>query len=188
MVESSKIIDIQCITMSNKYKNLLSSGANNRVIVLSETEVAKIFEGDTRSDIGSEAEKMRYANTINHLVCQFHRLDYDEQNSWDMLVMERIHALEFRTFEVRKRELIFDVFEDELKKLHENGFVHRDLRRPSNQSGEKYDNILLTTEGLRLIDVGISAIKDKVGDKLFSKYIEIELLELEEFKHYFLTR
>lgn len=174
--------------MSNKYKNLLSSGANNRVIVLSETEVAKIFEGDTRSDIGSEAEKMRYANGINSLVCQFHRLDYDDKNEWDMLIMERIHALEFRTFDVHKRELIFEVFEDDLRKLHKNGFVHRDLHRPSNQSGEKYDNILLTTEGLRLIDVGISAIKEKVGDKLFSKYIEVELKELAEFKQYFLTR
>ncbi len=131
---------------------------------------------------------MRYVNAINSLVCQFHRLDYDEQNKWDMLITERIHALEFRTFEVRKRELIFNIFEEELKKLHKDGFVHRDLRRPSNQSGEKYDNILLTTEGLRLIDVGISAIKYKVGDKLFSKYLEIELKELDEFKDYFLTR
>lgn len=186
--ELNKTIDNQSITMSNKYKNLLSSGANNRVVVLSETEVAKIFEGDTRSDIGSEAEKMRYANAINSLVCQFSRLDYDDQNAWDILVMERIHPLDFRTFEVSKRELIFEVFEDELKMLHKNGFVHRDLCRPSNQTGEKYDNIMLTTGGLRLIDVGISAIKEKVGDKLFSKYLEVELKELAEFKHYFLTR
>lgn len=40
-----------------KYPRLLSSGANNKVIVLSETEVGKLFTGDTRSDIGSEAEK-----------------------------------------------------------------------------------------------------------------------------------
>jgi hypothetical protein len=35
----------------------LSSGANNTVIVLSETEVAKLFTDDTRSDIGSERIK-----------------------------------------------------------------------------------------------------------------------------------
>jgi serine/threonine protein kinase len=173
---------------NGKYSKQLSYGANNRVIALSETEVAKIFEGDSRSDIGSEAEKMRFANGINHLVCQFSRLDFDDANNWDMLVMERIHPLDFRAIDVGKRSLIFDVFEDELKKLHQNGFVHRDLRRPSNQTGEKYDNIMLTTEGLRLIDVGISAMKEKVGDKLFSKYIEVELKELAEFKQYFLSR
>lgn len=52
-----------------KFPRLLSSGANNKVIALSETEVAKLYVGDTRSDIGSEAEKMKYANTINDLVC-----------------------------------------------------------------------------------------------------------------------
>ncbi|MCU0417793.1 MAG: hypothetical protein MUE33_11485 [Cytophagaceae bacterium] len=39
-----------------KYPRRLSSGANNTVIALSETEVAKLFLEDTRSDIGSEAE------------------------------------------------------------------------------------------------------------------------------------
>lgn len=120
---------------NGKYSKQLSYGANNRVIALSETEVAKIFEGDSRSDIGSEAEKMRFANGINHLVCQFGRLDFDDANNWDMLVMERIHPLDFRA-----------------------------------------------------IDVGISAMKEKVGDKLFSKYIEVELKELAEFKQYFLSR
>ena len=42
-----------------KYPRKLSSGANNTVIVLSDTEVAKLFTGDTRLDIGSEAEKMK---------------------------------------------------------------------------------------------------------------------------------
>jgi hypothetical protein len=40
--------------------------------------------------------------------------------------------LDYRFFEVSKRELIFDVFEDELRQLHKAGFVHRDLRRLSN--------------------------------------------------------
>lgn len=42
--------------------------------------------------------------------------------------------------------------------------------------------------GIRLIDVGISALLSQVGDKLYNKYVETELLELEEFKNYFLTR
>lgn len=54
---------------------LLSSGAHNKVIALSETEAAKLFTADTRSDIGSEAEKMQYANGINGLMVQFFRSD-----------------------------------------------------------------------------------------------------------------
>lgn len=50
--------------MADRYLNQLSYGANNLVVALSDTEVAKIFRGDTRSDIGratvrSEAEKLK---------------------------------------------------------------------------------------------------------------------------------
>ncbi len=51
-----------------KYPRKLSSGSNNTVIVLNDNEVAKLFSSDTRSDLGSEAEKMKFANTVNNLV------------------------------------------------------------------------------------------------------------------------
>ena len=171
-----------------KYPRLLSSGENNKVISLSETEVAKLYVGDTRSDIGSEAEKMKYANNINNLVCRFVRLDYDESLQSDMLVMERIYPIDYRAYEVEKRELWVEVFFDEMKELHKAGFVHRDIRRPSEISGQAFDNILLTNNGIRLIDVGISALSSQVGTKLFDKYLEVENSELEEFKTYFLSR
>ena len=171
-----------------KYPRLLSSGENNKVIALSETEVAKLYAGDTRSDIGSEAEKMKYANNINNLVCRFVRLDYDESLQSDMLVMERIYPIDYRAYEVEKRELWAEVFFDEVRELHKAGFVHRDIRRPSEISGQAFDNILLTNNGIRLIDVGISALSSQVGTRLFGKYIEIENSELEEFKTYFLSR
>ena len=41
-----------------------------------------------------------------------------------------------------------------------------------------YDNILLTQTGIRLIDVGISALKKQVGEKIFEKYIEVKLKEM----------
>jgi len=171
-----------------RLKNQLSYGNNNKVIAISDTEVAKLFLADTRSDIGSEAQKMQFANQINDLVVKFHRLTFDEQNNWDMLVMERLYPLDFRTLEIEKRELIFEVFEYELNVLHKAGFVHRDIKRPSNISGSTYDNIFLTSQGLRLIDCGISAIQTAVGNDLFKRYLEIELKEIAEFKEYFLNR
>lgn len=171
-----------------KYPRQLSSGANNTVIVLSDTEVAKLFTHDTRSDIGSEAEKMKYANAINDLVVKFIRLDFQEDLQAQMLVMERIRPIDYRAYEVEIRQLWFDVFESELQDLHKAGFIHRDLKRPSNIGGLAFDNILLTEQGLRLIDVGISIIKQQVGAKIFEKSLEIENQEIQAFKEYFLNR
>ncbi len=171
-----------------KYPRLLSSGANNKVIVLSETEVAKLYIGDSRSDIGSEAEKMKFANTINNLVAGFIRLSYDEAMQAEMLVMERIYPIDYRAYEVERRELWWEAFEHEMAQLHKAGFVHRDIKRPSNLTGLAFDNILLTNEGLRLIDVGISTLRPQVGDKIFDKYLETELQEMAEFRQYFLNR
>lgn len=151
-------------------------------------EVAKLFTDDTRSDIGSEAEKMKFANIINDLVVKFIRLDFQEDLLAEMLVMERLKPIEYRAYEVEIRELWFEVFEYKLKEIHKAGFVHRDLKRPSNIGGLTFDNILLTDTGLRLIDVGISALSSQVGGKIFEKYVEIELQEMASFKEYFLNR
>ncbi len=171
-----------------KYPRLLSYGTNNKVIALSETEVGKLFIEDTRSEIGSEAGKMKFANAVNNLVVKFIRLDFDEALNAEMLVMERIYALDYRAYEVEKRELWCDIFEDELMQLHREGFVHRDIKRPSGIGGEYFDNVLLTDKGLRLIDVGISALREQVNDKIFNKYVEIENEEIKIFRKYFLER
>lgn len=174
--------------MQKRYPNQLSIGINNPVIALNQIEAAKIFSKDTRSDIGGEANKMKFANGINSVIVKFLRLDYDEVNEWDLLIMERLYALDYRSHEIEKRELWMDVLEDEIKELHTAGFVHRDIRRPSNIPGERFDNVLLTSGGLRLIDVGISALRTQVGDKLFDKYVATELEELQIFRQFFLNR
>jgi len=102
--------------------------------------------------------------------------------------MERLIPLDFRSYEVEIRDLWYDVFHDQLNALHKAGFVHRDLKRPSNIGGSTFDNILLTHEGLRLIDVGISALKEDVTTILFDKFVEVEKEEMLEFKEYFLNR
>lgn len=174
--------------MAKRCPRTLSLGDNNTVIALNEKEVGKLFAGDTRSDIGSEAEKMKFANTVNGLIVKFLRLDVNEEMNIDMLVMERLYPLDFRAYEYERRELWWDVFEDELAQLHKAGFVHRDLRRPSDMPGLRYDNIFLTEQGLRLIDVGISALKSQVGERLFERFIEQERKEMEEFRTFFLNR
>lgn len=155
---------------------------------MSEKEVAKLFVADTRSDIGSEAEKMKFANGVNDLVAHFIRLDFDDTLQAEMLVMERIYPMDYRAYEVEKRELWWEVYEHELQQLHSAGFVHRHIRRLSGLDGHSFDNVLLTTTGLRLIDVGISALKAQVSDKIFNKFVEIELQEMEAFRAYFINR
>lgn len=174
--------------MTKRNPRTLSSGANNTVIALSESEVGKLFHGDTRSDIGSEAEKMQEANAVNNLVVGFRRLDVNEELDADMLVMERLYPMDFRAYEQQRRLLWLDVFEGELRQLHASGFCHRELRRPSDQLGHRYDNVFLTTEGLHLILVGISALRRTVGERLFGRFIERELEELELFRDEFLAR
>jgi serine/threonine protein kinase len=105
-----------------------------------------------------------------------------------MLVMERLYPIDYRAYEIKKRELWIEVFEDELKELHSNGFVHRDLNRPSGLEGQYFDNILLTTTGFRLLDVGISALHSQVNDTIFRKYVEAEVKEMKAFRMYFLNR
>jgi serine/threonine protein kinase len=105
-----------------------------------------------------------------------------------MLVMERLYPVDYRAFELEKRELWLDVFEDELKDLHTVGFAHKHIKRPLDAAGLAFDNIFLTFTGLRLIDVGISALRSQVGEKLFNYYTEQELKEVALFKEFFLTR
>ena len=173
------------------YPRQLSHGANNSVVALSATEAGKLFTDDTRSDIGSEAEKMRFANSVNGLIVRFERLDIHASTGAPMLVMERLYPMDFRAYEQEHRELWLDVFRDELAALHKAGFVHRELRRPSNIVGAPFDNIFLTADGLRLIDVidvGISALRTSVGDELFTRFLEHERAEVEAFATYFLER
>lgn len=131
---------------------------------------------------------MKFANGVNGLVVKFIRLDYDDVEQTDMLVMERLYPLDFRAYEVERRELWLGVFEDKLRALHKAGFVHRDINRPSGLTGRQYDNIFLPENGIRLIDVGISALKSQVGENLFNRDQNIGIAELNEFKEFFLNR
>ncbi len=129
---------------------------------------------------------MQYANQINDLVVKFIRVDIDGDNQ--ILVMERLTILEPRSIEIEAREALYSVFVDELRHLHKEGFCHRDIKRPPGYGGRSFDNVILTPTGIRLIDVGISAIKETAGETLFARYIDSEMKEVEEFYEYFLEQ
>jgi serine/threonine protein kinase len=130
---------------------------------------------------------MKFANAVNGLVVHFVRLDELNADT-EMLVMERLYPMDFRAYEFEKRELWLDLFDEELRQLHETGFAHRDLRRPSDMPGLSFDNIFLTATGLRLIDVGISALRHQVGERLIERFVAQELVEVRQFREFFLSR
>ena len=117
-----------------------------------------------------------------------HTLDVNEELDADMLVMKRLYPMDFRAYDQERRLLWLDVFAAELAALHAAGFAHRDLRRPSDVPGLRYDNIFLTDRGLRLIDVGMSALRKQVGERLLGRFVERELAELALFGEEFLAR
>lgn len=92
------------------------------------------------------------------------------------------------TIQQKHRELWWEIFRDELAALHKTGFAYRAMRRPSSMVGAPFNNILFTPQGLRLIDVGISALRPNVVRKLFARFIEQEQVEVEAFAAYFLER
>ena len=147
-----------------------------------------MFHENTRVEIGSEVEKMQFANQVNGLVVKFIRTEVSAELDVELLVMERLIPLDYRAYEYEVRELWLDVFEDELKQLHEAGFVHRHLRRPSDMPGRLFDNVFLTETGVRLIDVGISSLASKVSDRLFKRFVDREWEEFEYFRKEFLSR
>lgn len=102
--------------------------------------------------------------------------------------MERIYPLDYRAYEVAMREIWFDVFAGELQALHKAGVVPCDLLHPSNLPGDRYDNILLTQQSVRLIDVGISVLQRQVGKSFFRAYVQREREEQELFRKFFLKR
>lgn len=169
-----------------KYPQQLSRGHNNVVIAVSPTEVGKIFTPDSRVEISVEAENMKFANKINNLVVKFMRVDIAEDDQ--ILVMERLKLFDFRQFELEIRETMFNTFREKLIELHKKGFVHRDLKRPASYGGDAYDNIIQAEEGFRLIDVAISAVRERTGDKLFEQYVKAELKAIDEFREYLLSR
>lgn len=159
--------------------NLLSQGENGQVVVINNKEVAKIFE---LSESRGEANLMRQANSINNLVVKLIRVDITSSYSKELLVMERLFPLQYRAISVPEREKFFEVFLTQLKELHAAGWAHGDIKRPV-WCDSPWDNIILTKEGIRLIDTGTACTSEHYN---FKDWVQRDLDNAMEFKEVFL--
>jgi serine/threonine protein kinase len=181
---------------------ILSETDFHKVIALSDTEVGKIVYSDAftfinkatgepamqdvfKKNIDDEIERLKFANSINDLLVKFIRKESFEGQG--MMVMERLYRLPYDHFTKKiRKEMVFE-FLSKLKQLHSKRFFHGDIVCPLIPIEERYDNIVLTKTGLRLIDTGFSRIVKSQEDlPEFVHGYTSDLAEFEEFTDYLL--
>lgn len=170
--------------LSKIYPRQLSAGTEAVVVALSETEAGKMYQQPTAAE--AEAARLAFANEVNSLLVRLIRLDKFDNHA--VLVLERLHPMDFRSIEVDKRKAFLEVLTDELRELHEAGFVHNHLQREAGFTSGKWDNILLTKSGLRLIDAGRSLLRHETEEATFDAAVAAELQALESFGDMLLAR
>lgn len=183
--------------------NFLSETSKHRILEISDTEIGKmdsthktvVIDALTKKvipdfvpkfNIDDEIEKLMFANKINNLMVRFIRKDKFEDGS-DMLVLERLYPIDYNSISKEERINAFGKFYVSIKELHDNGFLHGDIMHPVGRDPlYLFNNIILTKEGLRLIDTGFSVIKEneQIGDYFKKKYQEES--EIDTFRQYFI--
>ena len=168
--------------------NYLSAGENASVVAISDSVVAKQFEMGTPHLI-QEKKAMEYANSLNDLVVKCEGTQYSEDFEWEYLLMERVYPLQYRALTQGQRLEFFNEFERQLKELHAQGFAHWDIQRPVNiTKGTRWDNIILTQSGIRLIDTGNSMYPGHPDyDWDFNDAVKDDLQCLQRFKEVLLA-
>lgn len=162
----------------------LSSGTEAVVVALSDTEAGKMYQ--EAADAAAEAARLEFANGVNGLLVRLIRQDQFESHA--VLVLERLYPMDFRSIEVDKRKALVEVLSDELRELHEAGFVHNHLQREAGFTSGKWDNILLTEGSLRLIDAGRSLLRNETDEATFDAAVVAELQALDLFRDFILAR
>lgn len=170
--------------LSKIYPRQLSAGTEAVVVALSDTEAGKMYQQSAAAE--AEAARLEFANGINGLMVRLSRLDKFDDHA--VLVLERLYPMDFRSIEVDKRKALLEVLGDELRELHEAGFVHNHLQREAGFTSGKWDNILLTQGGLRLIDAGRSLLRSETEEATFDAAVASELQQLELFGEMLLAR
>ncbi len=184
---------------------IISESYLSRIIALSDTEAGKIPQikrfafvnvatgkedpmFNFEMDIDKEISRLVYANAINNLMVRFIRKDIFE-NTTEMLVMERLYPITYQSISKDERISVFEIFDSQITELHINGFIHGDIEHPMRAVPEiLFNNIILTDKGLRLVDTGFSLIrKEEINQDKYISLLRREILEILNFKEYFLS-
>lgn len=171
---------IKRIKVGNKMYDLISEGDNNKVIKWEEGTVAKLFDlGNKQAK--AELELLQAANKVNTLLVKGIRTTYSPCYNYEMVVMERLIVLDKRTLSLSEKKVLINTFKLQLGELHNKGFVHGDIKRPATyQRGDIWDNVCITPDGIRLIDVGCSSLNAT------PEAVALDVKEANEFVTYFL--
>jgi len=109
------------------------------------------------------------------------------------MVMERLYPLPIHHFDRSVRLEMLEQFEQKMKELHDNHFVHGDVKRPTtvfNRGGQRwmFKNIVQTQQGLRLLDAGFCHKLNAENIDLFVSILIRERDELKAFRSYYLGK
>ena len=166
-----------------KYKDkLLAQNVRGLVLALNENLVAKIRSDNSIGDLLEEGERLKFCNSINDLFVSYEDFWKDDIGN-HLLVMERLYPIQYRSMTIGKRVSFFDEFEFKLRELHKNGFAFRDFNATKivpPRDGEIQHNFILTQNGFRLIDVGVSILKEKLPPFItdFEKEVKKDIEDL----------
>jgi len=75
--------------------------------------------------------------------------------------MERIYPLDYRHTKLKNVNYGIMFLKMNWRNCIKQVLCIEDIKRTSGLNGEYFDNVLLTDKGLRLIDVGISVLREK---------------------------
>jgi tRNA A-37 threonylcarbamoyl transferase component Bud32 len=145
---------METLTIDNTTYQVIGSGYFCKTILYTEDLVAKVFFN--RKSAQKEYNALKFAAQVNNLLCSpVELIDYLD---FQLLILERLKPVSWS--EISNKKDLVDKAKLQLKQLHEAGFTHNDIKRPLGCS-DLWNNIIVSKEGIRLVDVGEAYIYDK---------------------------
>jgi serine/threonine protein kinase len=156
-------------TNTNEYNfSFLSSGYNGQVYadeIYCYKEVDSMFNDDGQN---VEYGLIKFANNINGLVVKSFGYSDDEVTEKSTIILERLYNVSPLSFTVQELQEAINVAKLQLDELHQHGWAHGDIKRPSTvlkvdkDPAALYNNVFITLVEskpvIRLIDCGLSII------------------------------
>lgn len=171
------------LTLDNQEYSILAEGHFCQTIIWAEDLIAKVFYSEV--DAQWEYDALIQCNEINNLLPQAVELIQIEDAY--LLVMERLDSISnFTDIPIFNRELMLEEFEEAVKELHFEGLCHGDIMRPYGVD-DYWANIFVTTEGIRLVDIGMVYYYDENDAHQFKERCRKDLEDIMEFAIHFFS-